>query len=175
MTRLQELNNDLYSILSHIDDDSLAQAVASYVVAAIREADQQSLKAIQNADSGSSSLIALTARLKELRSQSAGSPKLGEPEAPDSIFRRHVSSTTGIYQISNALDRPVWFEWRYSHRSSKSGLRLLGIFCLQLMTQDFIYHRVSVFMRTSSLHHYSLARRASASSSRFRRGSITHS
>lgn len=116
VTKLQQLNRDLYDVLPPADVDLLHKMLSSYVLARVKGTAY--VQMLQEPAAQSPRLLALSAKLTILHQSAAGAVKRDVV----SIDKSHLSLqsgngvqsgkwTTGIYRVPNGLTVPVWIEW----------------------------------------------------------------
>ncbi|KAH8767839.1 hypothetical protein BGZ57DRAFT_899399 [Hyaloscypha finlandica] len=109
--RLKEQIDGLWDILHVARQEMMAKLVASYVIAGLSETSLQSL---QRTVTGSDSLVALEARLRQLQLYQSGSAS-AIAQSATTILATELSglqsSATTIYSKDGTFSRPVWIDW----------------------------------------------------------------
>lgn len=118
VSRLESLNNDLYSLVRSDNTETLANALSSYLLP--RFQSSLSLVALQQADTTLDPLLVLSARLKQLQNDPLGDVAdkarlltLGKDFTPDQDDS-HGPRTFGTIELPEheRIPRPSWVEWK---------------------------------------------------------------
>ncbi|KAF4419184.1 protein kinase [Fusarium austroafricanum] len=110
VTRLQQLNRDLYDILQPADIDLLQKALSSYVLAQIKGTNY--VQMLQDPKAQSPRLLALSAQLMDLQQKTGATGKTGVISIQkESLTLKHQKWTTGLYKDADGLTHSIWIEW----------------------------------------------------------------
>ena len=118
VSRLESLNNDLYSLVRSDNTEALANALSSYLLPRLESS--LSLVALQQADTTLDPLLVLSARLKQLQNDPLGDVAdkarlltLGKDFRPDQDDA-HGPRTFGTIELPEheSIARSSWVEWK---------------------------------------------------------------
>lgn len=110
VSRLQQLNRDLYDILQPADMDLLQRTLSSYVLAKIEGTDY--VRMLQDPQMQTPRLLALSAKLMSLQQSTPSAVKKSVVAIEEKeLTFKDGAWTTGLYRGANSLTHSVWIEW----------------------------------------------------------------